>query len=54
MINEIYTDGSYYEKNINWHVEDSPWKADQIMKIIKKNNISFSSICEAGCGREKY
>ena len=50
MINEIYTDGSYYEKNANWHVEDSPWKAAQIMKIIEKNNISFLSVCEAGCG----
>lgn len=50
MTNDIYTKGKYLENNPNWHVEDSPWKADQIIKIMKKNKLHSSSICEVGCG----
>ena len=46
----IYEDGAYLEKNPTWHEEDSPWKAKQIAKILKKNNIVPSRICEIGCG----
>jgi cyclopropane fatty-acyl-phospholipid synthase-like methyltransferase len=48
--NTIYENGIYFEKNPTWHEEDSPWKAKQIVKILKKNNIAPSSICEVGCG----
>ncbi len=47
---KIYNNGKYIEKNLTWHVEDSPWKAKQIIKIIQKNNINPNSICEVGCG----
>jgi 2-polyprenyl-3-methyl-5-hydroxy-6-metoxy-1,4-benzoquinol methylase len=31
-------------------VEDSPWKAKQILSIINKNNLNPKSIAEIGCG----
>lgn len=46
----IYTDGTYLEKNPSYGVEDSPWKAQQILGIIRKNNLNPRSICEIGCG----
>ncbi len=40
----------YYEKNPTWHEEDSPWKAQQVLRMIKKNNLPVEKICEVGCG----
>lgn len=46
----IYEDGTYLANNPKWHEEDSPWKAKQITRMLKKNNITPSSVCEVGCG----
>ena len=46
----IYADGSYLQKNPHWHVEESPWKAEQILRILKQNHLAPETICEAGCG----
>lgn len=45
-----YTDGRYLEKNASWHVEDSAWKADHILKVLSKYNIAPKTACEVGCG----
>ena len=50
FMNNIYKDGTYLKRNISWHEEDSPWKAKQIKRIINKNGLSLSTICEVGCG----
>lgn len=50
MSEAIYTQGQYLENNPTWHIEDSVWKAEQIFKIIQKNKLQPSSICEVGCG----
>ena len=50
VLREIYTTGIYKEKHPNWHVEESPWKAVQIMRMLKQNNLTPESICEIGCG----
>lgn len=49
-IPEKYINGKYLEENPTWHTEDSSWKAEQILKIIQRNNLSPKSICEIGCG----
>jgi len=49
-VTERYQGGDYLAKNSDWHVEDSSWKADQIHKIVSRNNLHFSTICEVGCG----
>jgi SAM-dependent methyltransferase len=46
----IYTNGDYLQNTQTWHSEDSPWKADQIYKIIQRNNLSLNTIAEIGCG----
>ena len=52
MTKEIYLDenGKYLKSNPTWHVEDSPWKANQILKMLERNSIEFTSIVEIGCG----
>jgi 2-polyprenyl-3-methyl-5-hydroxy-6-metoxy-1,4-benzoquinol methylase len=47
---EKYTSREYLNNNPTWHVQDSPWKAKQILKLINRNNLTPSSICEIGCG----
>jgi SAM-dependent methyltransferase len=47
----IYTDGDYLSKHPTWHMEDSPFKAAQILKMLSRHpEISISSVCEVGCG----
>lgn len=49
-IEEMYTSGEYLQKNPTWHVEESPWKARQILQMLRKNNIEPKTVCEVGCG----
>jgi hypothetical protein len=45
-----YTDGEYLKHNPTWHVEDSPWKAEQIFRAINRNALAPQTVCEVGCG----
>ncbi len=47
---DMYETDLYEQQNPTWHEGDSPWKAAQIEKIIRKNRLDFSSLCEIGCG----
>ena len=46
----MYTNGEYLKENPTWDSEDSEWKAEQILKIINRNNLKYNSIYELGCG----
>jgi hypothetical protein len=46
----IYTDGTYLRNNPDWHVDDSPWKAKHIARILERNRLAPMSVCEVGCG----
>jgi 2-polyprenyl-3-methyl-5-hydroxy-6-metoxy-1,4-benzoquinol methylase len=48
--NSIYEDGTYLSKHPTWHEEDSPWKADNIDKLLKRNRVHPLTVCEVGCG----
>jgi cyclopropane fatty-acyl-phospholipid synthase-like methyltransferase len=50
MLQELYTSGEYLEKNPTWHVEESPWKAKQVIRMLRKDQIAPKTICEVGCG----
>lgn len=50
MSKELYSEGKYLENNPTWHLEDSPWKAQQIIKMIEKNNLQPNAVGEIGCG----
>ena len=50
MDQKMYTSGEYLEKNPNWHVEESPWKAKQVTRMTTRNHVVPKTICEVGCG----
>jgi len=49
---KLYTEkgGEYLQRNSDWHVGDSPWKAQQILKMLERNELQLKSISEVGCG----
>lgn len=50
MNESIYADGTYLQQNPTWHVEDSAWKATQILRALKQNKIEPQTVGEVGCG----
>ena len=51
-IMSIYEDEKYLSENETWHIEDSPWKAAQILKLLNRQDTLpvFDTVCEVGCG----
>jgi SAM-dependent methyltransferase len=49
-MNDIYHTGGYLKQNPGWHAGDSPWKAGQIQRMIKKHKLQPATVCEVGCG----
>jgi cyclopropane fatty-acyl-phospholipid synthase-like methyltransferase len=47
---QAYESGEYLSKNPTWDIEDSAWKANEVLKIIKKNNLAPKNLVEVGCG----
>jgi SAM-dependent methyltransferase len=45
-----YLTDDYVTQNPSWDLEDSPWKASLVKRILDQNGTSPSSICEVGCG----
>jgi len=35
----LYLDGEYLSKNPRWHVEESPWKAKQVLRMLRQNDL---------------
>lgn len=46
----IYRDGSYSERNPSWHVEESPFKVRQIVRMLRRQQLAPKTICDVGCG----
>jgi methyltransferase family protein len=46
----IYEDGEYAKHQKTWHVEESEWKANYILKLFRQNSINPKSVGEVGCG----
>lgn len=49
-IGTAYLDGSYLDKNPSFHVEDSPWKSEQIFRMLRRRGVRPKTIVEVGCG----
>jgi len=45
-----YLDGTYLQQNPDWHVADSHWKVQKILRILNRNQIAPRTIYEVGCG----
>jgi cyclopropane fatty-acyl-phospholipid synthase-like methyltransferase len=50
VLEEKYTSGEYLKNNPTWHVEESPWKAKHIIRMMRHNHVLPETICEVGCG----
>lgn len=50
MTQNMYESGEYLSAHPTWDVEDSPWKAEQVLKMIERNKLNPGTICEVGCG----
>ncbi len=46
----VYRDGSYLKYNPSWHVEESPFKVRQIVRMIGQQKLTPRSVCDIGCG----
>jgi len=49
-VNERYLSNEYHDKNPSWDLEDSPWKASLVKKMIARLEFKPSSFVEVGCG----
>lgn len=45
-----YTSEAYLNANPSWDVEDSPWKVEQVVRMIQRHHLAPSSMAEIGCG----
>ncbi len=49
---EQYESVEYFRKNPLWDAQDSPWKAQQALRVIRSHDIKAKSVVEVGCGAE--
>jgi SAM-dependent methyltransferase len=52
-MSNAYTDGHYLERNPTWHVEDSVWKAQKVIRLIAPIILKLQfgmTVAEVGCG----
>ena len=49
-VHDLYESGKYVEHNPTYHVEDSPWKAQQILRMLHRHQLRPGTVCEVGCG----
>ncbi len=42
----MYDDGSYASKNPDWHEDDAPWKARQVLSMLDERNFQPESIVD--------
>ncbi len=45
-----YLSDDYLKQNPNWDMEDSPWKASLVAKILDDNHIIPGTLADVGCG----
>ena len=45
-----YINGTYLAQNPGWHVADSRWKAEQILRMLRRNAITPHTVFDIGCG----
>jgi SAM-dependent methyltransferase len=48
--NAIYQSGAYLETHPSWHVEESPFKVRQVLRMLKRHPLELRTLCDIGCG----
>jgi hypothetical protein len=46
----IYLNGEYLKSNPRWHKDESPFKVNQILRMMEKHRLQPKTICDVGCG----
>jgi SAM-dependent methyltransferase len=46
----VYVNGEYLTNNPHWHLDESPFKVSQILRMLAKNRLRPKTICDVGCG----
>lgn len=46
----LYETDQYLKNNPGWHEEDSPWKVERILEMVRKHGLSPKKIVDVGCG----
>lgn len=46
----LYTGTGYLDKNPDWHVGDSAWKAGHVQAMLIRHNLRPATVAEVGCG----
>lgn len=49
-VQPIYLNGEYLVRNPLWHLEESEWKAVQVARMLQRNQIAPTTVCDVGCG----
>ena len=47
---EIYQSDAYLKTHPSWHVEESPFKVRQILRMLRRHNLPLRTLCDVGCG----
>jgi SAM-dependent methyltransferase len=50
ITDQRYLGSDYAESNPTWDIEDSPWKARQVLKMMNAHDLKPSRVVEVGCG----
>lgn len=50
MRENVYVNGEHLEKNPDWHIYASAWKAKHVLRLLKRHEIAPHTVGEAGCG----
>lgn len=50
MPQSVYVSGEHLEKNPDWHVHASSWKAQHVLRMLKRHQFAPLTIGEVGCG----
>lgn len=46
----VYVNGEYLKRNPSWHLDESPFKVDHILRMLSRNQLHPTTICDIGCG----
>jgi len=50
LISKRYIESDYLEENPDWDIQDSPWKVNKVITMLKKHTVEPNVACEVGCG----